>query len=301
MKSKYISHLFLFGAALIYGANYSIAKVVLDGGFVPAMGLVAFRVMAAAILFTVFHFVFIREKINYRDLPGFIMLSLYGVVINQSFFIVGLKYTVPINAALILTIVPVLVLVFSAIILKEKINTTKITGILLGFAGVLMIILYRGKVNIGLGTIKGDLFMFFNTVSYALYLVNVKKMLRKYHPVTVTKWIFLIALVFILPMGYKGVMQVDFSSFDVSIWIAFVYVLVFTTFFAYLFNILALRNVNPSVVAVYVYLQPVLATIVALLMGKDSLTVEKILAAAFIFTGLYLVSCQKCFVFNKKS
>ena len=300
MKSKrLLAHIFLFGAALIYGANYSIAKILLDDGYIEPMGLVLYRVVAAALLFSVFHFIFVREKIDFKDLPYLTMLALFGVVINQSFFITGLKYTVPVNAALILTMVPVMVMVFSVFLLKEKIDGVKITGVLLGMAGVTMIILYKGKIQFNLSNIKGDLFMFFNTVSYSLYLVKVKKILLKYHPVTVIKWVFLLALLFIVPLGYKEAVAVDFSRFDTEIWGAFIYVLVFTTFLAYLFNILALQNVSASVAGIYVYLQPVLATIVALLLGKDTLTTEKIIAAVLIFASLYLVSCQNCF-FSKK-
>ncbi|HHH52596.1 MAG TPA: DMT family transporter [Bacteroidetes bacterium] len=295
MKGNWIAHIFLFGAALIYGANYSIAKVVLDGGFISPMGLVFFRVLSAFLIFFLFHVFFIKEKIDKKDLPKVLKVTIFGIVINQSFFIIGLKHTVPINAALLLTVVPILVFAFSAYLLKEKIGFRKIIGVGLAFVGVLSIILNKGSVQFSFENMKGDIFVFLNSVSYAYYLVSIKPLLKKYNPVTITKWMFLFGLIIITPFGISGAINVDWETFTTDIWIAFIYVLVFTTFLAYLFNILALRKVNPSVVGVYVYLQPILATIIAYMMGKDSLNFEKILAGILIFTGVYLVSSQ-----NKK-
>jgi len=292
LKNNWIPHIFLLGAALIYGANYSIAKIVLDGNYISPMGLVLFRALTASVIFISFHSIFIREKIDKKDYKKLLLVALFGVVVNQSFFIIGLKHTIPINAALLLTIVPILVFIFSAILLKEKVNRRKIIGISLGFLGVLIIILNKGGITLSYETLKGDFLVFLNSVSYALYLVKVKPLLKKYHPITVTKWIFIFGLVFLIPFGYNGVSTVNWVSFDNDVWMAFIYVLLFTTVLAYLFNIIALKKVNPTVVGVYVYLQPVLATFFALIMGKDSLTLVKIIAGILIFSGVYLVSIK---------
>ncbi len=293
MKGKWISHIFLFGAALIYGANYSIAKIILDDDYISPMGLVLLRVVTAAIVFFLFHSIFIKEKIKKQDYISFLLVALLGVVINQSCFIIGLKYTVPINAALIMTVVPIIVFIFSSFLLNEKISNKKILGVSFGFIGVLIIILKRGSFVLSVDTLKGDFLVFVNSVSYALYLVKVKPLLKRYNPVTITKWMFLFGLIFIFPIGISGVLNVNFSGFTPEIWSSLGYVLLFTTVLAYLFNILGLKNVNPSVVAIYIYLQPILATIVALLLGKDSLDFIKTLAALLIFTGVYLVSVHK--------
>ncbi len=290
MKRNWIAHIFLLGAALIYGANYSIAKIVLDGDYISPMGLVLFRVLTAFIIFFVFHILFIKEKVEKKDIPKILFVSLFGIIINQSFFIIGLKHTVPINAALLLTMVPILVFIFSAILLKEKINTRKVIGVSTAFAGVLLIILNKGDIQFSYTNMKGDILVFLNSVSYALYLVKVKPLLKKYNPVTITKWMFFFGMIFITPFGLKGALNANWQLFDTEVWLSFFYVLIFTTFLAYLFNIIALKRVNPSVVGVYVYLQPVLATIVALMIGKDSLSALKIISAILIFIGVYLVS-----------
>ena len=293
LKKNWIAHIFLFGAALIYGANYSIAKIVLDGEYISPMGLVFFRVLTAAFIFFLFHSLYIKEKVAKEDYLKLLMVSLFGVAINQSLFIIGLKHTVPINAALLLTIVPILVFVFSSILLKERVSNRKILGISLGFFGVLIIILNKGKIILSYETLKGDFLVFLNSVSYALYLVKVKPLLSKYNPITVTKWIFLFGLIFIIPLGFTGAISANWAEFTPKVFTAFLYVLLFTTVLAYLFNIIALKKVNPSVVGVYVYLQPILATLVALLIGKDSLNWIKIIAGILIFTGVYLVSETK--------
>ncbi len=293
MNKNVIAHIFLFGAALIYGANYSIAKIILDQDYISPMGLVFFRVIAALILFFISHAIYVREKIERTDLLNILIVALLGVAVNQSLFIVGLKYTVPINAALIMTIVPILVFVFSAIILKESIRLGKILGILLGFAGVLLILLTAGKMQIGLETARGDILILFNALSYSLYLVRVKPLLQKYNPITIMKWIFLFGFGFVAPFSFSEALQTNWQLFDFNAWISFFYVLVFITFLAYLFNILALKNVNPSVVGIYVYLQPILATIIALIIGKDSLSILKIASGIMIFLGVYLVSYRR--------
>lgn len=293
MKSSWVAHLFLFGAALIYGANYSIAKIVLNGEYISPMGLVLFRVITASTIFISFHYFFIKEKVERKDYLSLFIVSLLGVVINQSFFIVGLKYTVPINAALLMTVVPIIVFIFSSILLKETVSIRKVIGIGFGFVGVLLIILNKGKISISYETMKGDIMVFINAVSYSLYLVKVKPLLKKYNPITVTKWIFLFGLIFIIPLGIQGALDVNWSTFTSNVWLSFGYVLFFTTVLAYLFNIIALKKVNPTVVGIYVYLQPILATIVALFIGEDSLSLIKIIAGTLIFSGVYLVSFSK--------
>jgi len=257
------------------------------------MGLVYFRALSAFLLFFVFHSLFIKEKIERKDLKEIFILSLFGVIINQSFFIVGIKYTTPINAALLLTVVPIIVFIFSSIINNEKIKLTRIIGIILGFSGVLTIIFGRGKIAMNIDTLPGDILVFLNAASYAFYLVRVKPMFLKYNPVTVTKWMFFFSIICLLPFSIKGLLTVQWVQFDFKMWTSFFYVLVFTTFLAYLLNNLALQKTSASVVSIYIYLQPVIATAIALFLAKDSLSLEKIIAGILIFTGIYLVSLNK--------
>lgn len=290
MPGNLKAHIYLFLVALIYGANYTIAKEVLDGGYVGAFAFVFFRILAGFVLFTFFHLSVIKEKIDRKDLGWIILCSLLGVVLNQVFFLNGLALTTPINASLIMTTTPIIVLVVSALILGEHITPTKIAGILIGAVGTIIIIAYGRSINFSAGSYLGDLFIFLNAISFGIYLVLVKRLMRKYHPITVVRWVFTFGILWVLPFGIEGWPDINWSSFSLGIWVAFFYVLIFTTFFTYLLNSLALQSVNPSVVSIYIYLQPLIASFIALIFAKDELSLIKLFAGILIFVGVFLVS-----------
>jgi len=291
------AHLALFTVALIYGANYTIAKEVMDNNYIQPLGFIVLRASAGIVLFWIFHHLFIKEKIDKKDFPKLFLCALFGVAINQMLFFSGLKLTKPINAALIMTTTPIIVLVCSAFLLKEHVTFRKVIGIILGAAGAIFLIVYGKSLSFDWSQIKGDLMCLGNTISFGVYLVLVKSLMKKYHPITLVKWIFTIGIFLVLPFGYEEVTMIDWSSFHIGIWIAVAYVLICTTFLTYLFNAYALNIVDASVVAIYIYLQPFIATIIALMFGKDELVVTKIVAGGLIFVGVYLVSSQ----YNKKN
>lgn len=129
-----------------------------------------------------------------------------------------------------------------------------------------------------------------NATSYAIYLVLVKPLMKKYEPITVMKWVFLFGFLIVFPFGFNQFTAIEWSSFTTNTWLAFLFVVIATTFFAYLFNIYALKSVNPSVVSIYIYSQPIVATMVALIIGQDELNLLKMVSALMIFIGVYMVS-----------
>lgn len=290
MSTAFKAHLALFTVALLYGGNYSIAKIVMDDNHIQPLGFILLRVITGIFFFWLFHFLFIKERIQKKDLPLMILCGLFGVAINQMFFFSGLKLTTPINASLIMTTTPMLVLIISAIVIKEKITSRKILGILIGASGAILLITYGKQIQFNKGQILGDLMIFTNAVSYAIYLVIVKTLMNKYSPLTVIKWVFTFGIIFIFPFAYKDLGAVAWNTFDTKIWSAIFYVLIGATIFAYFLNAYALKLVNPSMVSIYIYLQPLLASLIALSLGKDQLTLEKIIAAVLIFLGVYFVS-----------
>ena len=192
------------------------------------------------------------------------------IALNMLTFFKGLSYTTPINGAVMMLTTPILILGLSAIILKEKIRKTKILGILLGVFGALTLILYKQQstqhgANVGLG----NFLVFVNATSYALYLVISKPILRKYSPITFAKWLYLFGLLMIIPFGYKEVLAIQWNLLPVAILLKILYIVVATTFLTYLFNIIALRALKPTTLSVFVYIQPLVATIYAISMGKD--------------------------------
>jgi drug/metabolite transporter (DMT)-like permease len=292
LSKRLKAHIALLIVALIYGSNYSIAKVVLDQEYMQPLGFILLRVISGVLLFHLFHLLFVREKIKKSDWWLFLLCGLFGVAINQMFFFLGLKKTTPINASLIMTTTPILVLVISALMIGERITLRKVLGIITGAAGAILLISYGQQVAFKKEGLIGDLFVLTNATSYGIYLVIVKTLMRRYHPITVVKWVFTFGVLFVIPFGGSDLFATEWGSFPAYIWLAIAFVLLFTTFIAYLFNAYALVTVNPSVVSIYIYLQPLFATAIALLMAQDQLDWIKIVSAVLIFIGVYLVSIK---------
>lgn len=290
---SFISHLALFTVALIYGANYSIAKIVLDDNFIGPKGFILFRVLSGAVLISIVHTVWIREKIDRKDIFNLAVCGLFGVAINQLLFFIGLKESTPIHAALIMTTVPVLILILSVIARTERLLLSKVIGIGLGLSGTLYLITNGGNIDMSAGLFKGDVLILINAISYGLYIILAKKMMSKYHPITVVKWCFIFGLFFVLPFGWSEATTVNWELFNNRIWYAFIYVLLCTTFLAYILNAFALNRVEPTVAGTYIYFQPLLAAIIAIYLGKDAIDMVKLISTGLIFTGIYLVSFYK--------
>lgn len=282
------AHIYLFIVNLFYGAGFTVSKMVMPE-FIKPFGFIFIRVSITTALFFLLHRFWINEKVEKKDFLLMAVCGLFGVVVNQEMFFMGLSITTPINAALIMIMTPILVFVISFFLAHEKATWQKIAGILLGAAGALIIISGKGFSFSG-QTVLGDLFILINATSYAVYLVIVRPLMKKYHPLTVITWVFAFGLVPVTVFGFNQFSQIDWSSFTTQAWLGVAFIVICTTFFAYLLNILALREVHSSVVGAYIYLQPVLATIISVSLGKDQITFEKILSALLIFSGVYMVS-----------
>jgi len=296
LKSNlYKAHLALLGANVIYGANYIIAKGVMPEKIGPS-AFVFLRIVGAGILFWVIKS-FIKERIEKKDVFRLLLCGILGVTTNQLLFFHGLNLTSPIDASIIITSIPVMVLVFSALILKEKITTNKLIGITVGGIGAVLLVWY-GKSAAGMSSTIGNLFVFTNACSYALYLVIVKPMMKKYNAITVISWVFLFGFLFMFPFGIGDFLATDFTAFDLNTYLVVVFVVIFTTFFAYLFNIYALNYVSPSVTGSYVYLQPAVSFIMVsiyayVLMHEEyaqDINLIKILSCLLVVSGVYLIS-----------
>ncbi|ARS34346.1 DMT family transporter [Pontibacter actiniarum] len=292
MSKQIQVHAALFLVALIYGSNYSIAKEVMPA-YVGPFGLIVIRVVSAAVFFGVFSRMVTKERIVGRaDNLRVILCGVTGVAVNQLCFFAGLNLTAPINAALLMVIVPVVVLVFSAILLKERVGKRKVSGILLACTGALLLI-YNSRGESATGNIWGDLLIILNASSFGMYLVLVKPLMQKYKAITIVSRIFTVGAVLVLPFGFQQLFTPDYSTFPVSIWVAILFMVFAVTIIAYLLNTWALRYANPSLVGAYIYLQPVMAILIAVGVGKDVFTIEKGLYALLIFAGVYLVSRTK--------
>ncbi len=285
------AHISLFAAQVIYALNYSIAKDLMPNHIGP-LALVLLRITGAGLLFWILSLFIKKESLAKGDLKKMAILALFGVFINQVFFIYGLSLTKPINSAIIMISNPIMVIVFTLIFFKERITILKIGGLLLGIVGAVTLLLFKGNFEFGSETIKGDLMTLINASSWAVFVVMAKPYMQKYHTVTVMKWIFLFGFFYILPVGFNDLRNVQWQSWSNDIYFGVAFVVVATTFLAYLLNTYALKALSPSVVSMYIYTQPFLATLFAVFLGKDTLTPTKILSAVFIIIGVYLVSMK---------
>ena len=291
MSKTTLAHISLFLANLIYAINYTFAKDVMPD-FIQPSGFILLRVTGAVTLFSIMYFLFIKQKVDSKDIIRLAICGIFGVAINQLLFFKGLNITTPINAAIIMTTNPVLVIIMSAVILHEKLNIRKGIGIALGLIGASALILNGGSLSVNTDFVLGNTLVFINAVSYGLYLVLVKPLMQKYHPITVMFYVFGFGFLYVLPFGYSELLVVEWTSFSPKIVWEVTFVVICTTVIAYLLNSSALKQLNPSTVSIYIYTQPVLATLFAVFSEADNLDEMKIISASIIFVGVYLVSIR---------
>jgi len=291
------AHIALFLVSLIYAANYTIAKEVMPKYLSPDV-LVLARILTGTIIFWLATS-FKSEKIDKSDFGLLILCGFTGAALNMFAFFKGLSLTTPINASLILLLVPILVLIISAVFFKERITRIKGIGIILGIIGAGFLVMNGRSVSLNSQGLLGDLLICVNSTSYAIYLVLVKKLIRKYKTLTVLKWVFTFGLIFIFPFTISDFTNANWSAIPLSIWSAIAFILIAVTVLTYLFNGYALKFVSASVVSIYIYLQPLLASIIALSFGKDSLNLTKIIAYLLIFSGVLMVSQSRKWWKNK--
>jgi drug/metabolite transporter (DMT)-like permease len=291
-RVKTWAHLSLLAANIIYGINYSVAKAVMPEHIKP-FALVSIRSISAAALFWITSLFIPKEPVNRKDLLFLFGCSFFGVVINQTLFLVGLDMTTPVNSSIILSTNPIFAFVFAALILKERITFLKGTWLAIGLSGVLLLILQNGMPDLASSTFLGDIFSMINTISWAFYTVVIKRMLEKYHPVTVMKWTFLFGMLTNIPAGYHQWSTMDWSAIPLTAWFQIGFVIVGATYLGYLLITFGLRRLSPTIVSTYTYTQPIIAAYLATLMGQDHITLVMIISALLIFAGVFVVSFQK--------
>jgi len=291
-RVKTWAHISLLAANIIYGLNYSIAKAIMPDSIKP-FALVSLRTVSAAGLFWITSLFMPKETVSRKELLFLFGCSFFGMVINQVLFLVGLNYTSPVNSSIIISTNPIFAFVFAALILRERITFLKGTGLAIGLSGVLLLILHNGTPDISSNTFIGDIFTLVNTISWAFYTVIIKRMVEKYHPVTVMKWTFLFAMLTTVPLGYSEWSVMDWSMISLKGWLGIGFVLVFATYLGYLLISFGLRRLSPTIVSTYTYINPVIAAYLASVLGQDRINFIMVISALLIFAGVFVVSLQK--------
>ena len=292
MKNQYRVHAALFLVALIYAGTYSLAKDVMPRYLGP-LGIVTLRVLGASLFFALAkRLAAPTDKIRGRaDNGRAVLCGVIGIGLNQLLFFAGLNLTSPISASLLQTISPIVVVLASAVLLSEKITLSRLLGILVGAAGAGALILSRpSQAAIYPHATLGNIYILLNATAFGLYLVLVAPLMRKYHPFTVLGRIFLVGALVAVPVGWRDALAAHYAHFPAHIWAEIFYMVAFLTILAYLLNNWALKFASPALLGVYIYLQPVLAVLIAVALGKDVFTWDKAGQALLIFVGVWLVS-----------
>ena len=275
--------------AMIYGSTFTVAKDVMPT-YVQPYGFIVIRAIGGTFLFWILTFFGPNEKIVKKDFPRIMAAAFFGVALNQLTFFKGLSFTSPISASVIMVTAPIIVLILSAIIIKERIELKKVFGIIIGLTGTAILILYGKSIGDSSNAGWGNFLVFINAFSYAIYLILIKKLITKYHAFTFIKWIYTFGLLYVLPFGYFELISINWGVIPTDIYYKIGFVVLFTTFLAYLINLMAMKHLKPTTLSVFIYLQPLFAATFAIGLGKDELNLIKILSAVLIFTGVYLVT-----------
>ena len=292
MKLK--GHGSMLGANVMWGLMSPMAKFVMVGGAVTPLVVTDLRITGAMVLFWIASFFQKPERVTPKDLLKLLGASLLAIVFNQGCFIFGVGMTSPVDASIITTSMPLLAMVLAAIYLKEPITGKKVLGIAVGATGALLLILGSHQVSeakaAGNHYIWGDLLVLLAQFSYALYFVLFKNFVNKYSLITIMKWMFTYAFICALPFSYNDLLHTEWKSLQNTEIGALVFVGVGSTFISYVLIVIGQKNLRPTVAGMYNYVQPLVASIVAVCWGMDTFNFVKIISVALIFGGVYLVT-----------
>ena len=292
-KKPLLAHLSMFLACAFWGLMAPVGKDAMTHGL-TGIHMVTFRVAGAAILFWFASFFVKKENPPLKDILLLGLAGLFGLVLNQCCYTIGLSITSPINSSIVTTSMPIFAMILSAIILKEPITAKKAGGVFMGFSGALMLILTSATAdNSKVGDIRGDLLCMFAQLSFAFYLSMFNRLIKRYSVFTVNKWMFTFAALVITPFTYSDVAAIPFASITFRTWLETAFVVVVCTFFCYILTMQAQQVLRPTVVSVYNYVQPLVAVIVSVLTGLGVFKPTHALAVLLVFFGVRFVTKSK--------
>ena len=290
---KYQAHLALLGSAILWGLMAPVGKTAMENG-ISGISLATFRMTGGAICFWLASFFAKKERVQSKDLLLLFFAALFGIVCNQGCFTFGLSITSPINASIITTTAPIATMIIAALYLKEPITGKKVTGVLLGSIGALILILNSTKTASGReGNIWGDLLCLTAQVSFSCYLVFFKGLISRYSVFTLMKWMFTYAALIFIPCSFHEVSSIHFFEVPSYAWYCVLFVILGGTFFSYILIMIGQKTLRPTVVSMYNYIQPIVGTSVSVLLGLGTFGLTKGIAVILVFTGVYIVTQSK--------
>lgn len=284
-------HLFALTANIMWGLMAPIGKSALQE--FSAISVTTFRMIGAAAAFWLLSLFCKEEHVNHRDMLKIFFASLFALVFNQGVYIFGLSLTSPVDASIVTTTLPIVTMIVAAIYLKEPITNKKVLGIFVGAMGALILIISSQATDNGGGNIIGDLLCLLAQISFSIYLTVFKGLSQRYSAITINKWMFVYASICYIPFSYHDISTIQWNTISTISIIEVLYVVIGGSFIAYLCIMSAQKILRPTVVSMYNYMQPIVATIAAIIMGVGSFGWQKGIAIALVFLGVYIVTQSK--------
>ena len=289
LNQKIKAHLGLIGTNLFFAANYSNVKYFTSHRYAGPFGLNIIRIGVSLILFwLVYIFKPDKTKFQKKEFVPLLLCAVTAIALNQMFFIKGLSFTLSIHASLLTLLTPILITIFAARILKEKLTVEKVVGLVAGASGAILLISSREPSAPGDNIFLGDFLVLLSALSYTFYFILVKPFTNKYPAIFVMRWVFTFGFFLILPLCTTEFSEISWNSFTPTDWLLLFLITVPGTFLAYIFNAYGIKKLNASIAGAYIYSQPVFAVAIALIFLKEHLSFYKIIAAMLIFTGVFL-------------
>lgn len=284
-------HLFALTANIMWGLMAPIGKSALQE--FSALSVTTFRMVGAAAAFWILSIFCKQEQVNHRDMLKIFFAALFALVFNQGLFIFGLSLTSPIDASIVTTTLPIITMIVAAIYLKEPVTNKKVLGIFVGAIGALTLILGSNSTGAGASSIWGDILCLIAQFSFSIYLTVFKGLSQKYSPVTINKWMFVYASMCYIPFSYHDVAAIDWAIVSTAAIWQVLYVVLGGSFLAYICIMTAQRLLRPTVVSMYNYMQPIISSIAAVLMGMGVFGWQKGISIGLVFLGVYIVTQSK--------
>ena len=302
LKQQRNGHLALLGSNVLWGVMAPISKFVLAGGLVASAALTDIRIFGGTVLFWIASLFFKAEKVERKDYIRLFGAGFFSTAFNQICFIKGVSLTSPVDASICTSTLPIWTMIMAAIFLKEPVTGKKAGGVLLGLCGALLLVFFGSGRAAGTGSnVWGDLLCLLSQISYGVYLVFFQDVIKKYSPVTLMKWKYTFGALILLPFSFGSLFSVQWASLPTDQWVGLAYILLCGTFLSYLIVPIGQKHLRPTVVAMYNYLQPITAAVVAILWGLDSFNMVKLLAVILIFSGVMLVNKSRAAEQNAKA
>ena len=291
-RGKVLGHLACFTAYAIFGVNIIVCKDLTTSHLISPMALFLLRSFFAGAIFWLISFFLPQEKVESRDYPKIFAASLLGFFVTQLTFLVAIPDVTPMNCSILSALSPVYTMFIAAVAIKEPITFKKAGGVLLSLCGVIFLILNRASAASGVehSSAFGIFLMILNGLSFSLYLGLFKPLISKYSVVTFMKWIFLFSTLVSLPLAGKEVVTLRWNTIPSDFILELSFLIVFATFISYFLIPFGQKRLRPTLVSMYSYAQPIIATVISICLGMETLSWQKILSAVMVFAGVFIVS-----------